>query len=365
MANTHHLAILKRGPKAWNEWRETNPDVRPDLSNVDFAQKDLGFSEFGVASLHDINFSKADLRSCSLRNALVDRSNLDGAYLVRADLCFATFEECSIRGANLRLTRLGSASFTHCDLSGSDLAYATTEETSFEGSTLRAANLKNIGLIKVNFDNAVLDSCLVYGTASWDVSMEGTEQLDLVITEIDPAIGLMGDQPILTVDNLEVAQFIYLLLSSPKIRDIIDTIGQKAVLILGRFTKPRKAVLDALRNELRRRDYVPIVFDFEKPAGRDLTETVSTLAHLSRFVIADLTDAKSVPQELQQIVPDLPSVPVQPILLASQREYAMFEHFKSYPWVLETHLYEDKDSLLAEASDLVEAAEAKVEELRK
>ena len=46
---------------------------------------------------------------------------------------------------------------------------------------------------------------------------------------------------------------------------------------LGRFTPERKTVLDALRDELRQRNYLPIVFDFEKPASRDLTETISTL----------------------------------------------------------------------------------------
>jgi len=41
-----------------------------------------------------------------------------------------------------------------------------------------------------------------------------------------------------------------------------------------------------LRKELRRCDYLPIVFDFERPEGQDTTETVSLLAHMARFIIA-------------------------------------------------------------------------------
>jgi len=54
---------------------------------------------------------------------------------------------------------------------------------------------------------------------------------------------------------------------------------------------------------LRKRDYVPILFDFKKPARQDLTATVSTLAHLARFIIADLTNPSSIPYELATVVP--------------------------------------------------------------
>jgi hypothetical protein len=137
------------------------------------------------------------------------------------------------------------------------------------------------------------------------------------------------------------------------------------VLILGRFTKERKAVLEALRDELRQRDYTPVLFVFDKPASRSTEETVSTLAHMARFVIADLTDAKSVLQELRAIVPTNPSVPVQPLILTTQEEPGMFDFFRLYPWMLDPHRYDGSSGLLAALTDRVIApAEAKLRELR-
>ena len=112
------------------------------------------------------------------------------------------------------------------------------------------------------------------------------------------------DEPAVTVDDIEVAQFVYLLLHNEKIRDVIDTVGKKGVLLLGRFTEGRIAVLDRLRDELRKRGYLPIVFNFDKPETKDFTETVRLLAGLSKFVIADITNPKSAPLELQATVPE-------------------------------------------------------------
>ena len=174
------------------------------------------------------------------------------------------------------------------------------------------------------------------------------------------------DEPLITVDNLDVAQFIYLLLNNQKIRQVINTVTSKVVLILGRFTPDRKTILDALRDELRKHNYLPVLFDFEKPKSRNFTETMKTLAHLARFVIADLTDPASVPQELQAIIPTL-AVPVQPVLFEEKREYAMFVDFlKTYPWVLPVHYYRDQASLLASLKDrVIDPAERKAQELEK
>jgi hypothetical protein len=82
-----------------------------------------------------------------------------------------------------------------------------------------------------------------------------------------------------------------------------------------------------------------MLFDFAKSGNRDLTETIATLAHLSRFIIADLTAAKSVPQELERIVPSLPSVPVQPVIAGTEVPYAMFADFGGYFSVLPPYRY--------------------------
>jgi hypothetical protein len=125
----------------------------------------------------------------------------------------------------------------------------------------------------------------------WDIKVdEHTKQRNLIITD--------SDKPVITVDNIKVAQFIYLLLNTQEIREVIDTITSRAVLILGRFSDERKPILDAIRDELRNHDYLPIMFDFDPATNQTIIETVKTLAGMSRFVVADITDARSVPQEL-------------------------------------------------------------------
>ena len=158
-------------------------------------------------------------------------------------------------------------------------------------------------------------------------------------------------EPEITVDNIEIAQFIYLMLNNQKVRDVIDTITSKVVLNLGRFTADRKAVLDALREVLRKRNYVPILFDFNVPATRDITETVSLLARMARFIIADITDPSSIPKELEAIVPGL-AVPVQPLLEGSSRPYAMFKDYWKYDWVLPVYRYEGLEQLLEKLPEL-------------
>jgi len=55
-----------------------------------------------------------------------------------------------------------------------------------------------------------------------------------------------------------------------------------------------------------------------------LVESIITFAALSRFIIADLSEPKSVQSELEAIVPRFLSVPVVPGINRTGKEYATF-----------------------------------------
>jgi uncharacterized protein YjbI with pentapeptide repeats len=346
-----HLSILKSGVPAWNEFvRQSGYQIHGAFGGANLA----GFDLRG-AVMNEADFWGADLRGANLSGGTFQRATFNDANLkdveaIEARFISSNFVRVNLQNANLRKSHfsdaniggdfsnadLRQANFMGASLIGVNMQACSLDEALFQNShffsadltdaTLRSANLESANIQQSNFTRADLTNCSVYGISVWDVNLSGAIQLNLLITP--------QHEPELRLDDLALAQFIYLLLNNQSIRDVIDTITSKVVLILGRFTPDRKMILDALRDELRKRSYVPVLFDFEKPASRDVTETVSTLAHLARFVIADITDPKSIPQELMRIVPALPSVPIQPLLQVSQRKYGMFEHFKRFPWVV-------------------------------
>jgi SpoVK/Ycf46/Vps4 family AAA+-type ATPase len=144
-----------------------------------------------------------------------------------------------------------------------------------------------------------------------------------------------------------------------KFRNLIESMTAKVVLLLGRFSPERKVILDKLWDSLHRLGYIPVIFEFDPPTDRDRTETATLLAHMSRFLVADITAARSVPQELQAIVPTL-SIPV--LLILDGREgtgpYALAPDFAKYGWVLPIFKYHDENHLISSLKEkLVDPAE--------
>lgn len=145
---------------------------------------------------------------------------------------------------------------------------------------------------------------------------------------------------------------------------IIERYRESGVLILGRLTSERKAMLDAIRDALRKRGFIPILFDFEVPHHLSLTEMLLLFSLAVRFIIADLTDARSLPHELSTIIPAA-EVPIRPIIMQGHAPLAMFDHFMKYPWVIEPLVYEDEDQLIENIDALViQVADQKYHEIK-
>lgn len=370
--NPEHIETLLKGKDFWNEWRAKNPNIIPqliwaNLDHMDLSYYNLKDADLNGASLWGTNFSYANLENTNLQgihadDAIFIEANLNDVQASHMQACNANFSnsimtnwltydgkfyDSDLTNANLKNSELGGCEFNNCTLTNSNFENADLTNCNFTKAILDGANLKNtllIGCLFLDADlsNADLSYANVYGVSTWNIKTNNhTIQKDLIITK--------EKEPLIILDNIKIAQFIYLLLQNEEIKDIIETVTSKAVLILGRFTPERKEKLEHTKNILRNCGFAPTIFDFENPSNRSTLETITTLARLSKFIVADITDPKSIPQELVTIVESMPSVKVIPIIEKGYKPWGMYDHISKYPWVLPVIEYSDK----AEIDDIL------------
>ena len=376
-----------QGKTVWNKWRKENPDIPiafastlfnynikeekvPDHQGSDFSDVHFRFidisggdrdwpdetcpkfnkSNFSNSSiwysfLFRVQLAESIFKGASLLHNQCESVNLSGVNFEGAMIKYCTFEHGGAPNANFKKAKIIGSTFdgtnlAGADFRGADLSYSDFVDANLEGADLRGANLNQTSFIRTNLADAILDGANVYGASVWDITGVPKSQERLEISSE------WGDSTI-TVDDIETAQFIYMMYQNEKIRNVINSITSRAVLILGRFSPPeRKEVLDSLRIKLREYNLLPIVFDFERPTDKDFTETIKTLAGMSMFVIADITNPKSSPLELQATVPDY-QIPFKPIIQAGEYPFAMMVDLqKKYDWVLSTLAYNDTQELM-------------------
>lgn len=143
MANPEHLAKLKEGVKAWNDWREKNFLDRADLAGVVLPQ--------------------ADLRGAHLWSANLTYSNLCGARMDKAQLLYADLTYAQLMGAGLHRAQLQSAILNSADLRGCDFSAADLRRVDLRASELTNANLRRADLREANLMSATLRSTLLAG----------------------------------------------------------------------------------------------------------------------------------------------------------------------------------------------------------
>jgi len=384
--------------KSLREWRDFNTrksdattghDGRPAKGplRTEYARLDLrGLSVrriiIGNVDLAGANLEGASFHGCTLTGATFRHANLRNADLTKAWLLRADFTHSKLHGANFGGALARGALFRDCatdqktcldetDLQGADLSRAR-----LAGVSMRSANLQLARLMETDLRGADITGAWVFGVAAWNPSIdESTTQEELVVTPKKPPISVNRARaehvvaisepvPELTTSSLEHAHLIHLM-SNPDLHELLTSVTSKGVLLLGRFTGEQAAILEGLKNAIRSRGYLPLKFDFAKPEDRTLKETVLTLAGLSRFIVADLTDPQSIPLELTTIVKDF-KIPVVPLIRSGNAIFSMFHSLaREYAdRVMEPLEYESQEDLLGTLDEaIVGPALAKAEEL--
>ena len=361
--NRAHLGLLARSLDSpaeyneWNDWRKKHPRTRPDLRGA--------------------NLGGLDLNDVRLDHTLLEGADLSDCNLVNANLV----------GADLRRVRLFDASLTFADLRESHLEAAWLQDTNLTDAKLQGAHLGGSLLIACNLnmahlEGADLQGAFVWGCSYWGVRLDATTQqagirigwgdfdwIDLLVAndDRDPFVGPKMPEFEVKIQDLRVADFVWQISENPeRVAQMINAASSRLVLLLGRFRGKQKKVLrDILSPTLGEMGYVPMVFDFEAPEGRDVIESVSILAGLSRFVVADLTSPRSTPLESQLVVPTL-AVPFVPIIRKGEDAFSMFAALQhKYSWVRPLVVYKTDAELRRRLkTEIVPDAERVAEELR-
>jgi uncharacterized protein YjbI with pentapeptide repeats len=384
-------ALSEKGRGYWNDWRAAHPSIQPNLARIEFAVGKDERGPFGVnLSGYDLsgaimnlcrlafaNLSGTKLQEAKLRESLINqstiwKSDLSGADLTQASMSGLKCIESRFTGADLSRALLHASHIFACNFDEADFEGASLDGALLSGSTFRkarllstmcgasdltgcrlnGADLSGAHFVRTKLGGADLTGARVYGVNCWDVEItDDTIQRDLIVT---PA-----REPTVSVDDIRMAQFVHLLLTNANLRTVIETVGQKAVLILGRFGGGGVEVLRAVGQRLRESGYLPMIFEFDRPRDKSYTETVRTLAGLARFVVVDLS-GPSVPHELS-IVPDI-KIPFVPILEKGRHPYSMFVDLLEHDWVMKPIVeFESTDDLLRLMPErVIDVAEARV-----
>jgi hypothetical protein len=126
MANSVHLKLLEQGTDVWNQERDNDPDLIPDLT----------WASLSKAGLKGANLSKANLRGAFLKGTVLSEANLTEANLMGTNLNEADLSDAILVGANL----------TRANLIGTKLVSANLSNAILNEADLSNANLKRVDL---------------------------------------------------------------------------------------------------------------------------------------------------------------------------------------------------------------------------
>lgn len=321
--------ILMQGAKVWNAWRERNPG--PLTFAAPHWYDSPGPGGLQVKGRNRIDFSGMNLSGITIHKALAEGLTLRNAVFEGTHFEEGDFSRADFKGTTFRNTKFNKTLLT---------------EANFDGATLVNCNLNRANLAGASFQVKEITETVVYGIAAWDLQIaDEMKQSKLVIERtyaLYSEIIQQGKVPMM-VDDIELAQFIYYLSNHKKMRDALNILNDRGVLLLGQFKDGGLERLYALREWFQGKGYTAMIFDFARPDNLSLTETVVTMAGLSKFIVADLSGS-SVPAELQAILSQ-----IKKPVLAFGDPYALFPDLEDKTSVIT--IEGDESTLLGSLED--------------
>ncbi|NEP59025.1 MAG: pentapeptide repeat-containing protein [Symploca sp. SIO2G7] len=153
MASEEHLDLLRQGVEIWNNWREKNPRIHPQLNDLD-----LSGMEFSGANLRKANLSRTNLSGSDISMAILREAGLSEANLSRTNLSGSDISRANLRGANFREANLSETDITKSDVGGADLSRANLSRASLRRADLRGTNLSEVNLSRARLFNTNLST---------------------------------------------------------------------------------------------------------------------------------------------------------------------------------------------------------------
>jgi uncharacterized protein YjbI with pentapeptide repeats/beta-lactamase regulating signal transducer with metallopeptidase domain len=166
-----HLNIISQGVGEWNQWRDENPRIIPDLRGASLSEAKLNSVDLHDALLDNVDMKEAvldwaNLEGVSMRYAILKEATFNGARMMEADFSNADMKEVTLSGQLLRNTvfhgaNLKEADLSRADLRDSDLSSANLGEANLVKADLRGANLMGTDLKEAELTGAKLAGAII------------------------------------------------------------------------------------------------------------------------------------------------------------------------------------------------------------
>lgn len=158
------------------EWRSARLE-RLDLTGIQLARADIQNAWMNGCKLTRADLTSVVLRQTKLRQSDLSEAVLTGAVLFEADLLKsnlqdAVFDHADLRGASLDQSNASRSSFINADLSAArmeliQLHDADLQAANLSEADLRLADLSRANLLEANLSNANLDQVILRDSNWW------------------------------------------------------------------------------------------------------------------------------------------------------------------------------------------------------